>query len=489
MSMATKYHTMPRDIRIDFDSVLRQWDGFGFTYVETSQTIDYTADPQEYGGFSLLSTADQDRVIELVYGANGLKPGLAKVFLDPFHQSEDRLNATDPLTIDQRNYDHEKSTKWVREFVRRGLEETRRQGRDLSIITTLFGPPPFMTTQRIMRGRDLDDSYRDELVKYVAAWAQHLREVEGFPVNYVSLHNEGEDLTRWPADGSHGNIGSGHDYNLLLPPDQVCDLIKRTRTVLDANGMKDVGVAPGETTSWIRFWLYGYADEIADDSDAMNALGIITSHGFSRPIPGAEYFDSRPTGVDLLRSRRPELPAWVTSTSWSQMDPQFVFEIFNHIYMTKVNGIIPWAGIQVPSRWVGGDPNPGAAIHVSEDGTFRVLKGYHYYKQVCPVGQPGMGVARIRSNDTALAVIAFSSNGTANPDAFIVISLAEEARTARVSINGTRHVVFNAHRTSELGDRNEGIGEFRMNDNTITYEVPPLSVTTFVGSQSVGGRP
>lgn len=484
--MATKYQNIAKDLRVDFDRILRRWDGFGFTYVETSQTIDYKSDPQEYGGFSLLSANDRDRVIDLVYGPNGLKPGLAKIFLDPFHQSEDGLNPSDPTSIDQSIYDHESSTKWVREFIRRGLEQTRRHGRDLSIITTLFGPPPFMTTQRIMRGRDLDQDFRDELAKYVVAWAQYLREAERFPVNYVALHNEGEDLTRWPEDGSHGNIGDGHDYNLLSPPEQVVDLIRRTRNVLDANGLTGVGVAPGETTSWNRFWLYGYADQIADDPEAIDALGIITSHGFSRLIPGTEYFDSRSTGVDILRSVRPGLPAWVTSTSWSQMDPQFAFEIFNNIYMAKVNGIIPWAGIQVPNRWVGGDPNPGSAIHVSEDGTFQVLKGYHYYKQFCPVGQAGMGVARIRSNDTALPVIAFSANGTANPDAFVVISLAEETRTARIAINGSGHDQFSAYRTSELGERNQDIGVFRMNSDVVTYDVPPLSVTTFVGTQSRG---
>jgi hypothetical protein len=39
---------------VHFDETIRDWDGFGFNYVETAQTMDYDEDPQEYGGFSLL---------------------------------------------------------------------------------------------------------------------------------------------------------------------------------------------------------------------------------------------------------------------------------------------------------------------------------------------------------------------------------------------------------------------------------------------------
>ena len=39
---------------VDFSKRIRDWDGFGVNYVEAAQTRDYRADPQEYGGFSLL---------------------------------------------------------------------------------------------------------------------------------------------------------------------------------------------------------------------------------------------------------------------------------------------------------------------------------------------------------------------------------------------------------------------------------------------------
>ena len=59
---------------------------------------------------------------------------------------------------------------------------------------------------------------KDELCNYLIDWAKYLRDDEGFPLKYISLHNEGEDWWRWPEDGSHGNIGEGHDYNMYWPP-------------------------------------------------------------------------------------------------------------------------------------------------------------------------------------------------------------------------------------------------------------------------------
>ena len=77
---------MKTQARIDFDKVLNQWDGFGVNYVETAQTRDYEKDAQEYGGFSTLSEEKRQEIIDLTFGEDGLKPGVVKMFLDPFHQ-------------------------------------------------------------------------------------------------------------------------------------------------------------------------------------------------------------------------------------------------------------------------------------------------------------------------------------------------------------------------------------------------------------------
>lgn len=190
------------DVRVKFDQKIRTWDGFGFNYVETAQTPDYRRFPQEYSGFSLLDESEKAEIINMIFGEDGLKVGLVKMFCDPFHQ-----------TGPGGPYDHEITTKNMREFVRLGLEETKSWGGSLNIITTLYGPPAYMTLQKVIRGRDLDPVHKENLAEYLVSWIQYLRDKEGFPVNYVSLHNEGEDWGRWPMDGKDPNIGEGHACN------------------------------------------------------------------------------------------------------------------------------------------------------------------------------------------------------------------------------------------------------------------------------------
>lgn len=465
--------------QVDFSKKIRPWDGFGFNYVETAQVVGYAVDKQEYGGFSLLKEADRQRILQMVFGEDGLKVGLLKLFYDPHHQQ----TAGGP-------FDHESSTQWLRYFAREGLKISRQRGTTLNIITTLYGPPAFMTKQKIIRGRDLDPAMKGALATYLVDWVKFLREKENLPVNYVSLHNEGEDWARWDVTDETGNIGEGQDYNMFWSPELVAEYIKRMRTELDKAGLRDVGVSPGETTNWYRWSYWGYANAIADDPEAMKNIGLITSHGFYVGNYGRWFGEHTSLGTDLLREQRPELKAWVTSTSWSQMDTKNIKEFHGNIYTAKVNGIIPWAGIQRPAQWVGGDPNPGSAFTVHEDGTVEVRRGYYFYKQLSRAGQPGMAVARTASMDSEMPVIAFAANGTKNPDAFVLTNMTGFNRRVAVAIKGTNAKTFTAFRTTEKADRYQNvayeqykaIGEVTVNaDGTLVYDAPAGSVTTFFG--------
>jgi hypothetical protein len=472
-----------RRTQVDFSRLLRDWDGFGVNYVEASQTRDYQAEPQEYGGFSLLSEGERQTILDMIFGPDGLQPGVVKMFLDPFHQAEPGEDYNwDPDVIAPETYDHERTTHWMRYFVSEGLQRTRARGDDLEVVVTLYGPPPWMTRQRFVRGRDLDPALKYECAKYVIAWAKYLREVEDVPVKYISLHNEGEDWERWPLDGSTAGTAN-HDYNLYWPPEQVADFIRFMPTMLEAQGMADVSVAPGETTNWYRFSEWGYASAIACDEEAIANIGLITSHGFRGAGPESRWYgDWRSLGNDILRARRPDLHSWVTSTSWSNMDVFFVNELRNLIYMAKVNAIIPWACIQQVGKWVGGDPNPGCAFKVSEGG-YEVQPGYHYYKQVCRAGQPGMAVAHVASNDSLIGLIAFAGNGTKHPDAFVLLNMSEERRPLQIEVSGGRASSYAAYRTSE-GERYAALGTMAMVDHAVAYDAPPRSVTTFYANSA-----
>jgi O-glycosyl hydrolase len=455
---------------VDFSRKLWQWDGFGVNYVEVAQAIDYETDQQEYGGFSLLTEQQRAEILDMVFGNEGLKPGIVKMFLDPFHQKE-------PGGA----FDHEKTTRWMRLFVKEGLQRTRERGDDLTVFTTMYGPPPWGTLQKFMRGRDLDPERKNDVANYMIDWVKFLREKEGIPVKYISLHNEGEDWHRWPADGKSGNIGTGHDYNLFWSPEQVVDFLQFMRPMLDRQGLQDVGITPGECTNWYRFSAWGFADAIADDPVALKNLGLITSHGFYGGTYGRWFGEHRSVGNDILRAKRPELHSWVTSTSWSKMDADNVKEMHGNIYTAKVNGITPWACIQRPTKWVGGDPNPGTAFRVYEGGKYEVMRGYYYYKQVSRAGQPGMGVARTMAMDSEIALIGFSKNGTRHPDAFVLVNGGKDDRKVAVAVRGSASRVFEAYRTSDEKDRYAGVGDFSVSDGLLIYTAPARSATTFFG--------
>jgi len=455
--------------QVDFSETLREWDGFGVNYVETPQSVDYQNDPQEYGGFSLLSEAERLEIIDLVFGEDGLKPGIVKMFYDPWHQKE----PGGP-------FDHETTTRWMRYFVREGLKTTRARGGDLTVFTTLYGPPPWATKQKFLRGRDLDPERKYDLAHYIIDWVKYLREKEGFPVRFISLHNEGEDWMRWPADGRDGNIGHGHDYNMFWPPEQVVDFIKFMRPMLDKEGLHDVGLTPGECTNWYRFSAWGYADAIADDTGALENLGAVFSHGFYSGNYGRWFGEHRSVGIDRLRALKPGLHAWVTSTSWSKMDAGNMKEMHGNIYTAKVNAITPWACIQRPEKWVGGDPNPGCAFRVSEDGSYQVMRGYHYYKQICRAGQPGMAVARTMAMDSEVAVVGFARNGTVYPDAVMVVNIGVNGKKIGLEIRGAGSNTFEAYRTTDDKDRYAAQGDFTVDaDDILFFDAPARSATTF----------
>jgi hypothetical protein len=463
---------------VDFASTLQDWDGFGFNYVETAHTPDMNTFRQEYGGFSLLDLSEKQEIIRLVFGEDGLKVGLVKMFLDPLHQTE----PGGP-------FNHKYTTENMRYFVREGLRLTRAGGRDLQIITTLYGPPGYTTKQRVHRGRDLDPAFRVAVADYMVDWVRFLREEENFPVRYLSLHNEGEDWSRWNQEGY--TVDPGHDYNMFWPPEQVVEFVKMMPQKLREAGLDDVGITPGETSNWYRFGTWGYVRAFLKDPDALENLALITSHGFYSGNYGRWFGEHKSAGIDRLRAIRPGLHAWVTSTSWSRMDAFNIKEMHGNIYTSKVNAIIPWAGIQRPPHWVGGDPNPGSAFTVDEDGSYRVRPGYYFYKQISRAGQPGMKVAETSAMDSEIALIAFASNGTKNQDAIVVINISNYDKKIAVTVDGARSTAFEAYRTtkspgSDLDDileRYRPLGTFEISEGRLVMDAPAGSVTTFYSIQ------
>jgi len=423
--------------KVDFSKHLREWDGFGVNYVQTAHTRDYLDFPQEYGGFSILNQNQKNEIIEMIFGAEGLKPGIVKMFLDPLHQKE--KGGT---------YDHETTTQYMREFFDLGLAKTREWGGDLTVLTTLYSPPAYMTKQKTLRGRDMDPDHKEDLALYMIDWAKYLKN-RGYPVKYISLHNEGEDWRRWPVEGNYANFDYGHDYNLYWRPEEVVDFLEFMPALMKEHSLTDVGLTPGECSRWFQFFYSGYAQNILDNPNSLQNLSLITSHNFYSIKPGGHrwFAGTSNVGTDMIREKRPDIHAWVTSASWGNMDVDFAWQIWMNIYLAKVNAYIPWVVIKRPTHWKSDDPNPNTAILVSEDSTYKVLPGYNVYKHFTRIGQPGMGVAYTECRDSEVQILGFSENETKNPDAFVVVNvnnwMVNRADAVDISINGVNYTFSN----------------------------------------------
>jgi len=484
-------------LTVNFDQKLREWDGFGINYVETCNERDfnrYLAHPQDYGGLSTLSEAKRQEILNLIFGANGLKPALVKMFLDPFHERE------------KGRFDHETTTHWMRYFVREGLKLTRAQGGHLQIITTMYGPPAWATKQRVVRGRDLDPVEKENVAMYMIKWAQYLIDKESFPVKYISLHNEGAQWITWDDKGISKWLHS--DYNLWWPIPQIVDFLKFMRPMMDQNGLKDVGLTNGEYCIWEDktdrpYTFPDVADGIRNDAVALNNLGLITNHGF---VQNPGWISSR--GSDMLHTSRPELHAWTTSKT---VDPPMWWNtagsvdlIRANIYDAKINGLIPWAIIQsdpftkvdpdLKPNWAGlNDENTvdrktspnwvGTGIWVDRKGGYQVQPGYYKLKQVYRAGQPGMAVANVSSLDPDIGLIAFAKNGSENPDAFVVNNTGESSRNVSVKVTGTEALSFDGFITHpDSGKLYTSVGQVALVNGKLDYLVPPKSTITFYAS-------
>jgi hypothetical protein len=457
----------PVTASVDFNNTLQDWDGFGVNYVEVAQTVDYANDPQEYGGFSLLSEEERAEVIDLIFGEDGLKPDIIKMFFDPFQQEAPGAP-----------FDHETTTQWMRYFVKEGIKKTEaRGGGDLSIITTMYGPPAWATKQKFLRGRDLDPEQYENLATYMIDWTDYLVNVEKLPVNYLSLHNEGDSPNRWPLDGSTGNIGQGHDYNAFWRPWEVAYFLDFMPGMIESAGL-DVGLTPGECSNWGKFKNMCYHWAIHDNEQAMENISLITSHGF-----GTESsIISEPN--DLLRLNRPDLHSWTTSMTWGKKnttDYEFVDLIRMNIYHAKVNAVIPWACIQTLT-WVGGDPNPGTAFFVSEEGEYTVMPQYYYFKQMTRAGLKGMAVASVDvDKESNIKLMAFTSNGTTNPNAFLILNKAETGQEVNLNVAGGDGV-YKVFRTS-ADEKYISAEDVIVEGGKLSYKAPPGSLTTFFAVQ------
>ena len=463
---------------VDFGKKLRDWDGFGVNYVAAAQTRDWKKWPQDYGSFGLLKEEDRRQIIDLIFGDDGLKPTIGKMFIDSLQagMTKPKGASPDPFVLAPKMYDHETTTEWMRYFWREGLKRIRARGEEPQLVATLYGPQPWATKQKIVRGRDIDPAEKHEIAKYIISFAKHMIEKENIPVRFLSLHNEGgtEEMRRWPEDGTDGPDHQRHDYNAIWPVETVVDFIRFMPEMMAKMGLKQVGMGNGECTR-----LDGtekYVKAIVADKKALAGYALVTSHGFGRD-------DTMFTNAHLapVRAAKPGFRGWVTSASWGKMDLTFLTTIHKHMYVSQINGYIPWACVQRHSLWTGGDPNPGTAILVSDQGEWSVERGYHLFKHYCRVGRAGMAVAATSSDNPQIMISAFAAAGTKNPDALVVLNAGTSEENVEIKVSGGAaayaQVVTDANRTYQK------LADATAQEGVLKISVPAQGVVTLEGKQ------
>jgi len=463
------------EIYVLFDQPINDWDGFGVNYVESSRSRDYQLEPEDYSGFSNLSEEQRKEVINLVFGEDGLQPSLLKMFLDPLHEKavDGEINEANLANA----YDHQTTTKFMRYFAKEGMELSRKQGIDLTVMAGMYGPPAWSTKQKFVRGRDLDSTRYEDLALYMASWVKFLKEKEGLPVKFLSIHNEGDSPNRWDEEGKTAGKES-HDHNAYWRPNEVVNFVQILDDVLDNYGLEEVGVTPGEYNTWHKFYTpekeaFQYAKKLYKDEEALNSIELITSHSFWNPTD---------IGINLLHLKRPELHVWTTSFGWNWgrgSDVSYFDFIRREIYDVRVNGFINWAISYSPNKWTGEYPNPGTGIFI-DSGSYRIEPAYYNYKQLTRAGRGGTKVVKTISAIPNVNAIAFSGNQTGYPDAFVVYNMNNEPRDVVIKTLGSGYKTFEGF-MNEPCTYEVPLGDFKATGGGIQVKLKPYSSIVFFG--------
>ena len=420
---------------VDFSRILRPWDGFGVTYRT------FASAPARFNP-------------EFVFGSDGLRASIVRIFLDPWHQkkTDTRYPEDGPGEADE--YDHTTGTEQIREFCTSAQSQLQKRGQSLKVITTCLAPPEWMTKQKVISGRDLDPLHRAEYARYMISWLKFL-EKQMIPVKYLSLHCKGE---RWDLWDEQGRNLSRDLHNLYWPPEHVTDFLKLLKKMLQKSSLQ-TGLAPGETESIINFQDWGYVDAIIDDPQALGALDLISSYG---SFSGEDALDCRSSAIDLIHQQRPDTPEWIVLEHSDVADTSFSSLIHNYIYGAKINAALL------------------DSIPVETERSANVAS-VDFLKPLFWAGQPGMVICQVACNCKGISITGFSGNLSGNPDSFVLVNSSDKDREIPVEIRGSASSKFALYRTSPQ-EKFVSVGIIPVREGKVESLAPAHSVSAFFGS-------
>lgn len=243
-------------------------DGFGGAITEAAA---YT--------FSLLSSTEQEKVLEYYFGDEHARYSVVRTHLDSCDFSLDQYQA---LGVDDdesfASFSLERDERYILPMLRRAQEVA---GRPLEIMLSPWSPPAFMKTNHSRtHGGSLLPQYRRFWARYIVRYVQAYREL-GFRVTRITIQNEPNATQTW--DSCRFTAAEEKEFlRDFLHPE------------LERAGLDDVGVHIWDHN---KERLYERARDIIDD-DTRHMIAGVAFHWYT-----GEHFDA----LALVRERYPEL--------------------------------------------------------------------------------------------------------------------------------------------------------------------------------------
>ena len=243
-------------------------DGFGGAITEATA---YT--------FSLLSPYDQERLLELYFGAEQARYSIVRTHLDSCDFSLDQDAALGEDGDDSfASFSLERDERYILPMLRRAQEHL---GRPLSVMLSPWSPPAFMKTNGSRtHGGSLLPEYRTFWARYLVRYVQEYRD-RGFAVTRLSIQNEPNATQIWDSCRYTAEEEKVFLRDFLYPE-------------LERAGLTDVGVHIWDHNKERAF---ERARAIIDDDTARMVEGV-AFHWYT-----GDHFDA----LALVRERYPDL--------------------------------------------------------------------------------------------------------------------------------------------------------------------------------------
>lgn len=147
--------------------------------------------------YSKLSKENQEKILDLYFGKDGIQYNLTRTHLDSCDFSLDNYSAmTDPEDKEMKSFTLDRDEKYILPLLKAA---EAKKGEPLDILLSPWSPPAFMKTNgEKNHGGKLKPEYREFWAEYICRYIQEY-EKRGFKVNRFTIQNEPIAVQIWDS--------------------------------------------------------------------------------------------------------------------------------------------------------------------------------------------------------------------------------------------------------------------------------------------------